>query len=214
MTTTQLTHPVPSSASGDGPGPPFEAFDVEKVRADFPILKQQVHGKPLVYLDNAATSQKPQVVLDTLLHYYAEENANVHRGIHYLSQQATQEYEGARTKVRQFLNAAEDCEIIYTRGTTEGINLVAQSYGRQHLGEGDEVIVSAIEHHSNIVPWQILCQEKGARLRVVPVNDDGELLLDAYEELLGGAVENVLNYLDGNPTHMSNPEALAQRPRR
>ncbi len=178
--------------------PATTAFDVEKVREDFPILKQQVHGKPLVYLDNAATSQKPQVVIDTLLRYYTEENSNIHRGVHYLSQKATQEYEEARTKIRQFLNASEDCEIIYTRGTTEGINLVAQSYGRQHLEEGDEVIVSAMEHHSNIVPWQMICQERGARLRVIPMNDEGELLLDEYEKLLGPKTKFV------SVVHLSN----------
>ena len=168
-------------ASGKATGP----LDVERIREDFPILKQVVHGKPLVYLDNAATSQKPQVVIDTLTRYYTEENSNVHRGVHYLSAQATEDYEGARAKVRHFLNASDDREIIFVRGTTEGINLVAQSYGRQHVDEGDEIIITAMEHHSNIVPWQILCQERGAHLRVVPINDDGELLLDEYEKLLG-----------------------------
>jgi len=160
-------------------------FDVARIREDFPILKQQVHGKPLVYLDNAATSQKPQVVIDTLLRYYTMENSNVHRGVHYLSEQATQDYEGARTKIRRLLNASDDREIIFVRGTTEGINLVAQSYGRPNIGQGDEVIISAMEHHSNIVPWQILCQERGAHLRVIPMNDAGELLMDEYEKLLG-----------------------------
>ena len=169
------------NASGKSPG----AFDVVRIREDFPILKEMVHGKPLVYLDNAATSQKPRVVLDALDHYYTTENANVHRGIHYLSQQATQGYEDARGKIRQLLNASDDREIIFVRGTTEGINLVAQSYGRQNIGEGDEIIISAMEHHSNIVPWQILCQERGAHLRVIPMNDDGELLMDEYEKLLG-----------------------------
>ncbi|MCH8107612.1 MAG: aminotransferase class V-fold PLP-dependent enzyme, partial [Chloroflexi bacterium] len=160
-------------------------LDVAKIRADFPILKQLIHGKPLVYLDNAATSQKPQAVIDSLVQYYTTTNANVHRGVHTLSQQATDDYEGARAKVRQFIGAAEDREIIFVRGTTEGINLVAQTYGRQNIGPGDEIIVSNMEHHSNIVPWQMLCEEKGARLRVVPINDDGELLLDEYEKLLG-----------------------------
>ncbi len=163
-----------------GPG-----FDVSRVRRDFPILAQQVHGKPLVYLDNAATSQKPQSVLDTLSRYYTTENSNVHRGIHYLSEQATADYEDARSKVRGLLNASDDREIIFVRGTTEGINLVAGSYGRANVGQGDEVIISAMEHHSNIVPWQILCQERGAQLRVVPMNDDGDLLVDEYERLLG-----------------------------
>ena len=165
--------------------PSASSLDVEKIRADFPILKQQVNGKPLVYLDNAATSQKPQVVIDTLERYYSAENSNVHRGVHTLSQLATEEYEGARTKIRQLLNAADDREIIFVRGTTEGINLVAQSYGRQNVGDGDEIIITTMEHHSNIVPWQILCEEKGARLRVVPINDDGELLVDEFEKLLG-----------------------------
>ena len=162
-----------------------EALDVATIREDFPILKQQIRGKPLVYLDNAATSQKPQVVIDTLTRYYATENSNVHRGVHYLSELATRDYEDSREKVRRFLNASDQREIIFVRGTTEAINLVAQSYGRQHIGEDDEVIVSAMEHHSNIVPWQILCQERGAHLRVIPINDDGELSMDEYEQLLG-----------------------------
>ncbi|MSQ06251.1 MAG: cysteine desulfurase [Dehalococcoidia bacterium] len=160
-------------------------MDVAKIRQDFPILGQTVHGKPLVYLDNAATSQKPQAVIDTLVRYYTTENANIHRGVHALSQMATEEYEGVRTKVRQLLNAAEDREIIFVRGTTEAINLVAQAYGRQNIGPEDEIVISAMEHHSNIVPWQMLCQERGARLRVAPCNDAGELLLDDYQRLLG-----------------------------
>ena len=159
-------------------------LDVARIREDFPILKTMVNGKPLVYLDNAATSQKPQAVLDTLHRYYTEENSNIHRGVHALSQAATKDYEDARAKVRSFLNAPDDKQIIFVRGATEGINLVASSYGRQNIGAGDEVIVTAMEHHSNIVPWQILCQEKGASLKVIPINDDGELLLDEYEKLL------------------------------
>jgi cysteine desulfurase/selenocysteine lyase len=159
-------------------------FDVAKIREDFPILKQLVHGKPLVYLDNAATSQKPRQVIDAMVRYYTTENSNVHRGVHSLSQQATEDYEGARSKIRHFINAASDQEVIFVRGTTEGINLVAQSYGRQNIGEGDEIVISAMEHHSNIVPWQILCQERGARLRVVPITDSGELMLDEYQRLL------------------------------
>ena len=159
-------------------------LDVARIREDFPILKTMVNGKPLVYLDNAATSQKPQAVLDTLHRYYTEENSNIHRGVHSLSQTATKDYEDARAKVRSFLNAPDDKQIIFVRGATEGINLVASSYGRQNIGAGDEVIVTAMEHHSNIVPWQILCQEKGASLKVIPINDDGELLLDEYEKLL------------------------------
>jgi cysteine desulfurase/selenocysteine lyase len=160
------------------------SFDVEAIRKDFPILNREVQGNPLVYLDNAATSQKPQSVIDKLVSYYSEINANVHRGVHTLSQEATDEYEGARSKVRNLINAKEDAEIIFTRGTTEGINLVAQTLGVQRVGEGDEVIISNMEHHSNVVPWQILCDQIGAHLRVVPINDDGELLMDEYEKLL------------------------------
>jgi cysteine desulfurase/selenocysteine lyase len=157
---------------------------MEKIRQDFPVLHQKVHGKPLVYLDNAATTQKPQAVIDTILRYYRSENSNVHRGIHFLSEVATQAYEGARTRVRQFLHAAHDHEIIFTRGTTESINLVAQCYGRSAIKPGDEVLISAMEHHSNIVPWQMACEEKGARLRVIPITDAGELVLEEYERLL------------------------------
>jgi cysteine desulfurase / selenocysteine lyase len=173
-------------------------FDVEEVRRDFPILRENVHGKPLVYLDNAATSQKPQLVIETLQKYYSLENANIHRGIHFLSERATQAYEDARAKVRGFLNAAESREIIFVRGTTEGINLVAQSYGRKFIGEEDEIILSAMEHHSNIVPWQILCEQVGARLRIIPMNDDGELLIDEYERLLSDRTKLVA------VTHLSN----------
>ncbi len=166
------------------PAPPV-LWDVERVRRDFPALHQQVHGKPLVYLDNAATSQKPQVVIDALMAYYARENSNVHRGVHLLSEKATQAYEAGRARVQRFLNAADTREIVFVRGATEGINLVAASYGRTWVGAGDEIIISTIEHHSNIVPWQILCEEKGAVLCVIPVNDNGELLLDEYARLLG-----------------------------
>ena len=159
-------------------------FDVARIREDFPILKQTVNGKPLVYLDNAATSQKPQAVIDALARYYTTENSNVHRGVHTLSQMATDDYEAARSKVRRFINAEDDREIIFVRGTTEAINLVAQSFGRQNVREGDEIVISTMEHHSNIVPWQILCEESGAKLRVIPINDAGELLLDEYEKLL------------------------------
>jgi len=159
-------------------------FGSEKIREDFPALRLTVHGKPLVYLDNAATTQKPQVVIDALTRYYTEENSNVHRGVHFLSQVATQAYDGGRTRVRRFLNAAHDHEIVFTRGTTDGINLVAQSYGRKHLRAGDEVIISAMEHHSNIVPWQMICDEKRANLKVVPITDAGELRLDEYERML------------------------------
>jgi cysteine desulfurase/selenocysteine lyase len=165
-------------------GRPQASFAVERIRNDFPILKQQVHGKPLVYLDNAATSQKPQVVIDTVTQYYLAQNSNVHRGVHFLSEQATQAFEGARAKVARFLNASNAREVIFVRGATEGINLVAQSYGRTFIKAGDEILISAMEHHSNIVPWQMLCEQVGARLRVLPFNHDGELLLDEYERLL------------------------------
>jgi cysteine desulfurase/selenocysteine lyase len=162
-----------------------QPFDVERIRKDFPILHTKVHGHPLVYLDNAATSQKPRSVIDALVRYYEGENANIHRGVHYLSQLATEEFEKARETVRGFVNAAQASEIIFTRGTTEAINLVAQTYGRVHVGAGDEVLITAMEHHSDIVPWQILCEEKGAKLRVAPINDAGELALEDYEKLLG-----------------------------
>jgi cysteine desulfurase/selenocysteine lyase len=175
-------------------------FDVERVRADFPILRTKVHGHPLVYLDNAATSQKPQAVIDALVRYYEGENANIHRGVHYLSQIATEAFEQAREMVRAFVNAAHASEIIFTRGTTEALNLVAQSYGRANVGAGDEVLITAMEHHSNIVPWQMLCEEKGAKLRIAPMNDAGELQLEEFEKLLGPrtkvvAVSHVSNAL-------------------
>jgi cysteine desulfurase / selenocysteine lyase len=159
-------------------------FDVHAVREDFPILRQRVHGKPLVYLDNAATTQKPQRVIDRLNQYYAHDNANVHRGVHLLSERATDAYEEARRTVCRFLKAVDPREIVFVRGTTEAINLVAQSYGRPHVASGDEVVLTAMEHHSNIVPWQMLCNEKQARLRVVPITDAGEIRLDEYEALL------------------------------
>ena len=173
-------------------------FDAEKVRADFPVLKQLINGKPLVYLDNGATSQKPQSVIDELMRYYTTENANVHRGVHTLSQNATESYEGARARVCRLLNAADDHEVIFTRGTTDSINIVAQSYGRQNIGPGDEIIVSNMEHHSNIVPWQMLCEEKDAKLRVVPIDEAGELLMDEYERMLSPRTKLV------SITHVSN----------
>jgi cysteine desulfurase/selenocysteine lyase len=164
---------------------PTASLDVEAVRKDFPILEQRIRGRRLVYLDNAATAQKPRTVLDALLRYYEQENANVHRGVHLLSQRATEAYEGARAKVARFLGAADAHEIVFTRGTTEAINLVAGSYGRTHVGAGDEVLITHLEHHSNIVPWQLLCEEKGARLRVSPIDERGEVELAAFERLLG-----------------------------
>jgi cysteine desulfurase/selenocysteine lyase len=159
-------------------------YDVARIRDDFPILHRQVYGKPLVYLDNAATTQKPRQVIDRIVRYYTEENSNVHRGVHHLSQVATEAYESVRTTVKHFIKARSEKEIIYTRGTTEGINLVAWSWGRKFVTAGDEIIISAIEHHSDIVPWQMLCDEKRATLRIIPVNDRGELLLDEYARLL------------------------------
>jgi cysteine desulfurase / selenocysteine lyase len=167
------------------------ALDIERIRRDFPILRREIRGKRLVYLDNAATTQKPQAVIDRIVKYYSEENSNVHRGVHYLSEIATEAYEEVRTIVKDFLNARDVKEIVFTRGTTESINLVVQSWGRRNVGAGDEVIISAIEHHSNIVPWQMLCDEKGAKLRIIPVNDQGELQLDEFERMLSGRVKVV-----------------------
>jgi cysteine desulfurase / selenocysteine lyase len=178
--------------------PADEGFDVARWRADFPILREQVHGHPLVYLDNAATTQKPQSVIDALADYYARDNANVHRGVHTLSQRATDAYEAARGKVQRFINAAAPEEIVFTAGTTGAINLVAQSFARPILAKSDEILISAMEHHSNIVPWQLVCEQTGALLKVVPVNDAGELELDAYERLLGPRTRLVAI------THVSN----------
>ena len=173
-------------------------FSVQRVRQDFPALQQRVYGKPLVYLDSAASSQKPRAVIDAISRFYSEDYANIHRGLHALSERATQAYEGARDTVRRFLNAPSEQEVVFVRGTTEAINLVAQSYARPRLQPGDEILISAMEHHSNIVPWQIVCAERGARLRVVPITDAGELRLDVYEELLGPRTKLVAI------THVSN----------
>jgi cysteine desulfurase / selenocysteine lyase len=178
--------------------PVSNAFDVERVRADFPILQQTVHGKPLVYLDNAATSQKPRAVIDAISRYYEGTNANIHRAVHHLSEQATEEYEAARATAQKFVNAASPTEIIFVRGTTEGINLVAQTYGRAQIHAGDEVVITDMEHHSDIVPWQLLCEDRGAKLRVVPINDRGELILEEFEKLLGPKTKLV------GVTHVSN----------
>ena len=159
-------------------------FDVSQVRADFPILRRRVRGRPLVYLDNAATTQKPQAVLDALTAYYTGMNANVHRGVHELSEVATEAYEGAREKVRAFFNARSVREIVFTRNATESINLVAQSFGRANIGAGDDVLISEMEHHSNIVPWQLLCEATGARLQVAPIDDRGELIMEALEQAI------------------------------
>lgn len=173
-------------------------LDVARIREDFPALRQKVHGKPLVYFDNGATSQKPQCVIEALTRYYSAENSNVHRGVHYLSERATAAYEGARDKIRRYINARSSKEIVFVRGTTEAINLVAQSYGRSFLQAGDEIIVSAMEHHSNIVPWQMLREQVGARLRVIPINHDGEIVMDEYRRLLNEKTKLV------SVTHVSN----------
>lgn len=168
------------------------------LRQQFPILNRMVKGKPLVYFDNAATSQKPQVVIDALTHYYTHYNANIHRGIHTLAEEATMAYEATRRTAQEFIGAVSEEEIIFTRGTTEGINLVAYTWGRQNIGTGDEIIISGMEHHSNIVPWQILCEEKGAVLKVIPVNDNGELVMESYKALLNSKTKLV------SVVHVSN----------
>jgi cysteine desulfurase/selenocysteine lyase len=173
-------------------------WDVQRIREDFPVLRQTVNGKPLVYLDNAASSQVPQVVIDRGSIYLEDEHSNIHRGVHYLSQKATTAYEGAREKVKRFINARDAKECIFVRGATEGINLVMHGYGRKFIGKGDEIIISAMEHHANIVPWQMLCEEKGAVLRVIPMNDAGELLQDEYNALLSEKTKFVAF------THVSN----------
>jgi len=175
-------------------------YDVQAVRADFPILNEMIHGRPLVYLDNAATTQKPESVIRAIDDYYRHGNANIHRGVHLLSQRATEAYEATRARVREFLHAADDGEIVFVRGATEAINLVAQCYGRTHIGPGDEILITAMEHHSNIVPWQMLCEQTGASLRVAPIDDRGELRLDEFQRLLGArtklvAVAHVSNAL-------------------
>jgi len=187
-------------------------WDVERIRADFPVLQQTVNGKPLVYLDNSASSQVPQVVIDRGSIYIEQEHSNIHRGVHYLSQKATTAYEGAREKVKRFINARDVRECIFVRGATEGINLVMHGYGRKFIGEGDEIIISAMEHHANIVPWQMLCEEKGARLRVIPMNDAGELLIDEYDGLLNERTKLVAVLHVSNALGTINPvkEMIAQ----
>jgi cysteine desulfurase/selenocysteine lyase len=190
-------------------------WDVERVRKDFPALHQEVHDKPLVYLDSAATSQKPQAVIDALVRYYSRDNANVHRGVHALSERATAAYEGARERIQRHLNAASHREIVFVRQGTEGINLVAATHGRANVGEGDEIVITAIEHHANIVPWQMLCEEKGAQLRVVPVDDRGDLIMEEYARLLGPrtklvAAPQISNAL-GTITPIEEIIALAHR---
>ncbi len=194
---------------------PNAVWDVERIRKDFPALHQQVHGKPLVYLDNAATSQKPQSMIDALVGYYSLDNSNVHRGVHLLSERATEAYESARARIQRHLNAASTREIVFVRQATEGINLVMASFGRRFVAAGDEIVISAIEHHANIVPWQMLCEEKGARLRVVPIDDRGDIIMEEYARLLGPrtrlvAITQVSNAL-GTVTPIQEIIALAHR---
>ncbi len=180
-------------------------LNIQEIRSQFPILKTLVREKPLVYLDNAATTQKPQSVIDSLVHYYTSLNSNVHRGVHYLSNLATDEFEKSRKLVQKFINAEKDSEIIFTRGTTEAINLIAATYGRSNFKEGDEIIISAMEHHSNIVPWQMLEKELGIKLKVIPMNDDGELLLDEFEKLLNEKTKFVSVVYISNSLGTINP---------
>ena len=189
-----------------------DTWDVQRIRADFPVLQQTINGKPLIYLDNSASSQVPQVVIDRGSVYLEQEHSNIHRGVHYLSQKATTAYEGAREKVKRFINARDARECIFVRGATEGINLVMHGYGRKFIGAGDEIVISAMEHHANIVPWQMLCEEKGARLRVIPMNDAGELLLDEYDGLLNERTRFVAVMHVSNALGTINPvkEMIAQ----
>jgi len=183
----------------------FSASEMEKIRSDFPILSVKAHGKPLIYLDNAATSQKPQMVIDALVNYYTTLNANIHRGVHYLSEKASIKYDETRIKVKKFINASSSNEIVFVRGTTEAINLVASTYGRKNIKAGDEILISALEHHSNIVPWQLLCEEKGAILKVIPMNDDGELLMDEFDKLLSPKVKFISVSHTSNSLGTINP---------
>ena len=199
-----------SAPNGLGNSTPFgddglTAIDPRRLRKDFPILDQEVNGKPLVYLDNAATTQKPRAVIDAITNYYLLNNANVHRGVHTLSQRATDDYEAGREAVRRFINAPSADEVIYVRGTTEGLNLVASSYGRKYFAPGDEVVITGMEHHSNIVPWQILGKEIGIKLRVIPFNDDGELLMDEYESILNDRTRMVSVVHQSNALGTVNP---------
>lgn len=193
MSATPLTRE--QTAKQEQPAP---VLDVARIRADFPVLTTVVNGKPLAYLDSAASAQMPRQVIERLNRYGTSEHANIHRGVHYLSELATSAYEGARAKVRQFINAAHDREVIFTRGTTNAINTVAHGFGRAFIGENDEIVITHMEHHSNIVPWQMLCEETGAKLKVVPVDDDGQLRLEEYQKLLGGRTRLVA------VTHVSN----------
>ena len=180
-------------------------FDVEKIRQDFPILHQQIHNKPLVYFDNAATTQKPQVVIDALVNYYTKINANIHRGIHTLAERATSEFEETRKTLRHFLNASSTEEIIFTKGTTEGINMIAFSFGAAFIKEGDEIIISAMEHHSDIVPWHMVCEAKGAKLRIIPINEDGEIIFEEFEKLVSEKTKLVAIVHASNTLGTINP---------
>lgn len=184
---------------------PVITFNAEAVRNDFPVLSQKAYNKPIVYFDNAATSQKPQSVIDSLTDYYSSYNANIHRGVHYLSQKASQAFDDVRIKVKEFIHAPTEHECIFVRGTTEGVNLVASTFGRMVLGAGDEVIVSAMEHHSNLVPWQMLCEEKGATLKVIPMNDRGELIMTAFDQLLNPKVKIISVVHTSNSLGTINP---------
>lgn len=183
----------------------LEDFDILDIRADFPLLKREVNGKPLVYLDNGATTQKPQRVIDAIMHYYCDMNSNVHRGVHYLSQISTDAFEITRRKVQAFIHAAHDHEVIITKGTTDSINLVAQCYGKAFVQAGDEILISAMEHHSNIVPWQMLCEEKGAILKVIPMNERGELDMERYKVLLSAKTKIVSITYVSNALGTINP---------
>ena len=196
------THNFAARPIGNGPAPDSSP---NPFRQDFPVLERSIHGKPLVYLDNAATTQKPRQVIEAVQRYYARDCANVHRGLHLLSAEATVAFEGARDKVRRFINAPSISEIVFTSGTSMAINLVAYSYGRRFVREGDDVVITEMEHHSNIVPWQLLCERSGANLRVVPINDDGELELDRYEQLLGPRTRIVAVTHTSNALGTRNP---------
>ncbi|MCH6560082.1 cysteine desulfurase [candidate division KSB1 bacterium] len=184
---------------------PTTGFDVERIREDFPILQTRVHGNPLVYLDNAATSQKPQAVIDAISDYYSGENANIHRGVHYLSELATRKYEETREKVKHLINAKSTREIIFVRGTTEAVNLVSSTYGRENIKAEDEIIISNMEHHSNIVPWQLLCESTDAKLKVIPINDDGEIIFDEYQKLMNDKTKLVAVVHTSNSLGTINP---------
>lgn len=183
----------------------LETYNIDKIRADFPILKREVNGKPLVYLDNGATTQKPTAVINAIAHYYTDMNSNVHRGVHYLSQISTDAFEVTRKKLQSFINAPEDKQVIITKGTTDSINLVATCYGRAFIHAGDEIIISAMEHHSNIVPWQMLCDEKGCKIRVIPMNDKGELDMEAYQNLFNEKTKLVAVTYVSNALGTINP---------